>query len=212
MAKLQNLKSTDVVRNCVIPRRLVNFASPVEIKPKFINVHALSFSNVGSLRQSGDIIRSTICEWKCAGSNRFQNCALEGSAIRSTFGLLFAGDEASLAISGPKFKNNVVNTIRSEKDISIGNKDGFDSNTVKSLSSPNGRLFSVLGTSITNNRFDQFNTGAISSFADIDANTAGVVFAKGPCVVSQVKSRIAVEDMLTLPDGDRDCARIYEKV
>lgn len=210
--KLQSLKSTDVVRDCVIPRRLFNFESAVDIKAKFINVHITSISNVGTLRQSGDIRGSTLCEWKCVGRNRFQNCVLAGSVIRSTIRLLSAGQEATLSIGGEKFSNNKVDTIRSDKDISIGCKGGFDSNTVKLLATSRfGRFSSVLGTSITNNRFDQFTTNDVTSFADIDGNTAGIATVGGVCTVLRVKSPILVDNFLGLPAGDRECAEMFEK-
>lgn len=209
--QLQDLKSTDVVRDCVIPLRLFNFDSAVEIKAKFINVHIESISNTGTLRQSGDIRRSTLCEWKCFGRNNFQNCVISGSVIRSTINELSAGGESTLSIGGEKFIKNKVGTIRSDKDISIGCKGGFDSNTIKLLATSRfGRFSSVLGTSIKKNRFDQFSVGDISSFADIDDNTAGTVSVSGTCSVLRVQSPILVDGFLGIPDGDRECEEMFE--
>lgn len=209
---LENLKDTDIVRDCVIPRRLFGNGNAVEIQAKLNNVHVTGISNRGTLRQSGDITRSTICEWKCTGGNRFQNCILSGSVKRSTFREMDAGDQATLVITGGKFIKNSVEFMTSDDDIQIGCKGGFDRNKINVLATPStGRFISVLATKIKKNEFGQIAIGGVASFADIDGNTAVTATVQGPCSVLRVQSPIAVGEFLGLPAGDRECAELFAK-
>ena len=212
LQQLSALNEKDELRDCVIPTRLFNFQSSINVKANLINVHAISIFNIGgALRQSGDVIRSTICEWKCAGRNRFQNCVISGNVKRSHFNTLSAEQDATLSIGGTRFDRSTVKFIRSDADIQIGCKQGFNANKVETLAMPEfGRFSTVAGTVIKNNRFDQMVLGKVSSFATIDGNSAKIASASGPCSVLGVESVIEVEDFLSIPDGQ--CEDLFRKV
>lgn len=208
---IQALSERDVIRDCVIPLPIIGFGDALDIKAKMINVHLNRISNTGRLSQSGDIRRSTICGFGCTGRNQFQNCILSGSVFRSTFDNIFANGRATVSISGDKFVRSKVDSITSEEGIQIGCKDGFDNNKIELLAtSRSGRFSSVLGTKIRNNDIGLFSAGPISSFAELDGNTAEIANMQGPCAVLNVKSKI-ITDRLTLPRDEPECARMFEE-